>query len=521
MGKIARYLNQLTNGDVFDAPEILDAYSVDRSALEIRPKLVAFPESTDDIRKLVRFSGQLAGKGIKLPITVWGSGLDKMGADLGNGMIISTEKMNKLLESDRRERLVRVQSGITLRELNTALSVNGLTIPIEGHDNETIGGLISNCPKDNLAGKYGGIFTFVERLEVVLPSGDILQTCQMSRHAAAKKAREKTSEGRLYNKILQLVKKNEPLIKKLRDSEQDLAGYQNIARVVNKSSVDLLPLFFGAQGTLGIITEVIIRAIPIQKEAKRIAIAFKDPAETEELLKFVKSLHPLKMDFYDLRAVRAAEKKGKKANEITKKMEDGFVILLKFDDKSGTKIRKIEHLGKRLPKTIRIISETNKTAGALNDLEKTLTSFVNHTQVRSSVPLMVGFSLPDDNMANFIDDARFLEDNLGMDLTLYGSYSANNYNLATKINPNDEDFRRQAANFLKTSAYIIKRQGGLVAGGLPEGRVKALVTETEMDEAEKSLYGAIKTAFDKQEILNPGVKINSDSKFTIRHFRGL
>ena len=130
MGKIARYLNQLIIGNVFDSPEILEAYSTDRSILKIKPKAVALPESTEDVQKLMRFCHQLATKDIKFSATVRGSGLDEMGADISNELIISTEKLNKLLESDKRERLVRVQSGITLRELNTALSVNGLTIPI-------------------------------------------------------------------------------------------------------------------------------------------------------------------------------------------------------------------------------------------------------------------------------------------------------------------------------------------------------------------------------------------------------
>ena len=55
MGKIAKYLNQLTVGNVFDNPEVLESYSTDRSALKIKPKFVAFPESTDDIRKLMKF----------------------------------------------------------------------------------------------------------------------------------------------------------------------------------------------------------------------------------------------------------------------------------------------------------------------------------------------------------------------------------------------------------------------------------------------------------------------------------
>ena len=185
MGKIARYLNQLTVGNVFDNPEILEAYAIDRSALKIKPKFVALPESTDDIRKLIKFFDQLALKNIQVAVTTRGSGMSEGGESLTNGVVISTEKLNRLLEIDTRGRLVRVQSGITLKELNTALSVSGLTIPIGGHDEETIGGLISNCPKDELAKKYGGISNYVERIEVVLANGDCLQTERLKKYAVA------------------------------------------------------------------------------------------------------------------------------------------------------------------------------------------------------------------------------------------------------------------------------------------------------------------------------------------------
>ncbi len=224
MGKIARYLNQLTVGNVFDNPEILEKYATDYSALKIKPKFVAFPESTDDIRKLMRFFNQLANRDIRVAVTPRGTGHDTGGAALTNGIIISTEKLNKLLEVDPRDKLVHVQAGITLRELNTALSVSGLTIPINADGDETIGGLISNCPVDSCAGKYGGIKDYIERIEVVLTNGDCLQTNRYKKYTIAKKAVEKTAEGMIYRKIAKLTHDQQNLIEKLAKDTYELSG---------------------------------------------------------------------------------------------------------------------------------------------------------------------------------------------------------------------------------------------------------------------------------------------------------
>ena len=126
MQKLTKYLNQLIIGTASHAPEILSAHSTDQSIIKIPPKIVIFPESTNDIRKILKFFYQLAQRDLHFSIAVRGSELDQTGADLSNSVVISTAKLNRLLEIDARERLVRIQSGITLKELNTALSVHGL-----------------------------------------------------------------------------------------------------------------------------------------------------------------------------------------------------------------------------------------------------------------------------------------------------------------------------------------------------------------------------------------------------------
>ena len=114
MDKITNFLNAKISGLVTSKPEILADYARGASILEITPKLLCVPQSVEDVQYLVRFANELAKKGYQLPVVVRGSGLDQSGADLTEGMVISTEKLNQIQEIDDRARLVRVQAGVTL-----------------------------------------------------------------------------------------------------------------------------------------------------------------------------------------------------------------------------------------------------------------------------------------------------------------------------------------------------------------------------------------------------------------------
>ena len=519
MSKIARYLNQLTVGNVFDTPEVVEAYSTDRSALKIKPKLVAFPESTADIRKLMSFCYQLATKGIKLPVAIRGSGFDEMGADLTNGLVISTEKLNKLLEFDRRERLVRVQSGITLKELNTALSVSGLTIPIGGHDAETIGGLISNCPRDAYFGKYGGIMNYVERIEVILTNGDILQSGRVSLRSLERQNQPKTLEREICRKISKVAKANELLIDSIRKSSGNLAGYSNVAKAVHKNSIDLMPIFFGAEGTLGVISEVILRAVPVSQQTGRVVATFEDIDAAQKFLDELSSMKPRELNIYNINVVRMAEETGKRLSPITKKMERGYVVFSRFDNSYKAKLRKINSLQKNLPRSSQLIIESPKTETVLDEFCNSLISFLNYAKAGERLPLLTDYYLPAKNLKHFMEDLAILEKNLGLELSVFGSYSASNYSVRPKFNLAKEGFNKDAVAFLRAGAYIINRQGGSLAGGSPEGRVKAIVTNGEFSEAEKNLYLTIKQIFDRYGILNPNIKLGTDPRYTISHFR--
>ena len=519
MSKITKYLNQLITGNVYDSPEITDFYSTDRSALKITPKLVAFPESTTDIRKLLRFFNQLAAKNINIPIAIRGSGLDEYGADLSDGLVISMEKLNRLMEIDTRERLVRVQTGITLKELNTALSVSGLTLPIGADENETIGGIIASHPVDEYASKYGGIINYIERAEIILANGECIQTGRLSKYAVAKKTAQKTLEGSAYRELYKIISASGVSLNKIKESPKHYSGYSTITLCGHRESIDLLPLFIGSEGSLGVISEVILKVVPIKKSPVRIITTFPKLSLAVKFLELTKEFKPRNLNIHDIRIIKQAEENGKSLSEITRKLEEGYAVFACFDDKGSSTAKKFESISKNLSRSSKIFIENVDNSTLFDEYENAVSNYLNVTSRGEHVSLLSNFSLPADQLQAFVEELATLEKAIKLDLPLYGSYSNGIYNIRPPLDIKDANYPKRACEVLSLGSTLIHRHNGSLAGGSPEGRVKALITNRHLEDSEKEIYKTIKTAFDPNGVLNPSIKLGANTNFTIHHFR--
>lgn len=97
MSKVAEYLRQHIVGEVLTSSSVRKFFSTDGSIFTKTPQVVVYPRSTDDIRKIARFSWQLAERGKSVPITARGSGSDQAGAALGDGIVLAfPAHLNKL-----------------------------------------------------------------------------------------------------------------------------------------------------------------------------------------------------------------------------------------------------------------------------------------------------------------------------------------------------------------------------------------------------------------------------------------
>lgn len=522
MNKIAKYLNQHIIGNVFDSPSILEAYSTDRSALKITPRMVAIPENTSDVRRIVRFMDQLAKKSVHIPIAVRGSGLDKTGADLGSGLILSTEHLNKILEIDDHARLVRVQAGATLGQLNSALALYGLTVPILADPRETIGSLIANFTTDAAAGKYNGIYYFVDCLEAVLSTGDAIQTARYSRHHLSKMTDLTSFEGSIYRDIDELIDKKYELITDLGNRNTiDAAGYQMLTQVVRDKtkSFDLLPLFYASQGTLGVITEVILHCEVLQPKVRHFIAAFESIGVAESFIQDIMPLIPEELNIYDARMFKTAADHGKDPALFAPKFNKGYFVMAGFDDKPRQINKKLKKCLKLLPSNAAAVVETDDNTTDFKRFYTAISSFLNDDVRGERTAVCDDFYVPSDHLANFLTDLRDLEKVYGQELPVFGSFSTSNYSVRPDIQLNTVEGRQFVIKFIKDMDALLREHGGSITGGAPEGRTKAMVVNPNYTDVEIELYEKVKSIFDPSEIFNPDIKLGATTNATVRHLR--
>lgn len=214
-----------------------------------RPAAIVFPRTRDDVVAIVKACRE---RGV--PMVPRGGGAGDSGGSLAirGGIVIDTKRMDRIIAINERSLTVRVQPGILQRHLEEALNQRGYTM---NHlpasiNTSTLGGFVSTNGSGILSSKFGKTSDMVHQLEVVLPSGDVFRSLPVNRHSAGP---------------------------------------------------DLSRLFIGAEGTLGIVTEVLAKIHHLPEKRTFMCYLLPDLAQGIEAGRrvMVEGLQPAVMRFYD------------------------------------------------------------------------------------------------------------------------------------------------------------------------------------------------------------------------------
>ena len=524
MSKIAGYLNEHILGEVSSAKSLRKKYSTDGSILSITPEIIAFPRVTNDIRKVARFTWQLAEKGHVVPMTVRGYGGDTTGAAIGKGVILDTSvNLKDIIQVGVKDKLVHVQPGISLEEVSTVLKWQGLILPgAQSYSARhiSVGGAIAT----DSVGANGSVADNIDRLEVVLANGDVIETGKISRREISKKLGLQTFEGEIYRKLEGLLEDNEALIKQLADdSTRDNTGYKRISEVRAKDgSFDLTPLFIGSQGTLGIISEVVLKTGFYSQDETHALIVADSIQTARDLSERLIELNPDELTIYDGTLLRRAAKQGAKFAAIGSVDQVGAVVYLRFNDfKDRIQAQKLKKLKKLLSKiNMGMVDSTERDPQDF----RVVTNVVQTIQFGASdehvsLPLIDGAYIPNNRREEFEIALGELAAKHHVELPVVMNVFAGTYDVYPILKLDSVGDKQKLFKLMADYAVVVDRCGGAFTSDGAEGRLKANAAWAVLDDAHAALYEDVRKIFDPFGTLNPGVKQKTDLRTLVAALR--
>lgn len=519
MNKVAAYLNEHVAGEVLTADAALSAAQTDGSVLLRRPEMVVRASSVNDIRKIMRFCSQLAEKGHVMPVSVRGHGTDTTGAATGTGIMIELAPyMNRVAGLDVKQRLIHVQAGISLAAVEAVLSTHkGLGLPTGStvRPQGTVGGAIGSGIAGWQAGRCAPFGQAVQQLEVVLSNGEVLQTGRLSKRELHKKKGLANFEGEIYRQVDNLITDNAELLAQLDPEVPETAGYAGIAKVKRRDgSFDLTPLFIGAQGGLGIISEVILKADFVRPEVTAVVAAYGTVEDAQAAAEIAVQLPAASVDIVDGRLFERAAQGGKKLSWAPKKAFRGAVLLVVFDDFSvRTRTKLAKKLIKRLPgeplETEVMTMELSEEQG----IYAAVSLAAQPAAPQMAVPATFsGLWLPANRMSVVRAELKRLEKEFSIELPYVMSLKSGFVDILPLFSTNRVSDRQKLLKLLAELTGIVMAHGGTMAGRGGDGRLKAGMIRARLSDEERQLHDDIKHIFDPSGLFSPGSKHDVEAK---------
>lgn len=526
MSKIADYLRERLTGEVSAEPAVRKRFATDGSVLQIAPQIVVYPRTTNDVRKLARFTWRLAERGQVLPMVPRGGGTDTTGAAIGSGAaVVFPAHMARILELDIKSQMVRVQPGLNLATLQEAMATHGLFLPPVPSDFKasTVGGALGCNAAGTKSIKYGTLRDWTDRLEIVLANGEIIQTGRISKHELNAKKGLQTMEGEIYRSLDNLIEDNQELIQKLDESNTpNASGYALELVKAKDGSFDLTQLVIGSQGTLGVIVQAILKLTNRPTEVSMMAAAITGEQDLPTLTEDLLQLEPSELEFIDGGTLELIEQLGGGTPwKTVTDVKPVAMVFIEFDDRN--RARKVKKAAKLLESAgvldARVATEWEDQE-SLRSIHHSVSTITNYShQGTSALPLAPDIAVEPSKVPLLVEKVRGLLRHHHIEGGVWGHLGTGVISVRPLINLANLGQRQIVFKLISELAEAAADLGGSLTGEFSEGRMASMATDDQNGQELTDLFVKVKQIFDPYGTLNPGVKSGSDQQTLLAHLR--
>lgn len=522
------YLKELQSrlsGSVTDAPDALEHFSYDQGIFRATPLAVVYPQNTADVRKTVIFAGERAAAGKPVAIIPRGKGSNQGGAAVGEGLqLVFPAHMNKLLRLDQHS--VTVQPGILFETLQQTLHTHDRCViqePAGGHYS-TLGGLVASDAGGQNVLKYGAIGRAVTQLKVVLADGSIIETGRISAKELNRRKGLTTMEGELYRNFDSLLLDNQYEITRQRPQiAQSSAGYNVWDIKGTGGTFDLTPVFIGAQGTLGIITEITLRTEAHNPRTTLVAGYFDTLIGAGEAIRHLRDIGPCAIELADRNLLEHSN--AHRPSELEGLIPDpapAIALLIEFDNISQVAQRmraaRAERIIRRHGGKVRIATDPVEQVALWKIRRTAVSTWLNHGP-KTAVPFVADGAVPVEKIAQYLDKTKKLLMKYELEGAIWGHAGTGNLRLQPRLDLAKSKDVKKLFEFSADYLALLKKLGGTLASTQGEDLLSAAQLQEFYGAEFYEILAGVKHIFDPQGILNPAQKTGASLAYAQGHLR--
>lgn len=443
----------LVGGDKISiAADVLAVHATDKWSASSEPEVVVFAESTADVSAVLKFASEN-----HVPVTTRGAGYGYVGGcvPMHGGIVLSTARMNRILGLHPEDGVAIVQPGVITGDLQAAVSDLGWEYPPDPASLKdcSIGGNIATNAGGPRCLKYGVTRSYVLGLEVVLASGEILRT-----------------GGRLHK---------------------------------NKTGFDLIGIFTGSEGMLGVVTEATLRLIPKPVSRGMLAAIFPDYALAAAAVQAILNAGhlPSALEITDAFTLDAARKR--LGAEVFP--PGNAHLIVEIDGRPAAVASELEELHQLLTHLGATFIERAPDEASCERIWKLRREFSYSLRDTGLTKLNEDIVVPRSKLVELVTFARQLEKQTGIPIACFGHAGDGNIhtNLMVK-NYEDPQIRAHADAALDLLFKWVLANNGAITGEHGVGLAKKPWIRQALGEVSFATHRALKNTLDPHGILNPG-----------------